>query len=451
MIKDTRSFALILAFLASFLTPFVGSSINIALPQISQELSINALVMGWIPTAYLLVLAVLLIPVGRFSDIYGRKKIFWMGIIIFTASSFLAGFSFSGEMLLFFRVIQGIGSAMIFANVTAMVASVFPVMERGRALGIAVTGAYLGLFLGPVLGGVLTENLGWRSIFFFNVPLGIITTFAAFKLKEEWRPAAGESFDITGTLILGVSMVLVILGLTQLPQTNGALLLIAGLLTGLFYYFYQSRVEAPVFDLSIFKNRTFSFNSLATLISYTASYPIIFLLSLYLQYALKLNPATAGLVLSVQPLFITIFSSYAGRLSDKKDPRLLAMGGMSLVTLTTFGLAFFKDYLWEIIPLLIIMGIGFALFGTPNNNIVFSSVKKKYFGVAGASLSTMRVVGQLIGMAVSLLLLNIFIGGSFIGPDNIDLFILCTQISLILFGILCFVAILVTWRGKEPD
>ena len=451
MIKDTRSFALILAFLASFLTPFVGSSINIALPPISQELSINAIIMGWIPTTYLLVLAVLLIPVGRFSDIYGRKKVFSMGIIIFTTASFLAGFSISGEMLLFLRVIQGIGSAMIFANVTAMVASVFPVMERGRALGIAVTGAYLGLFLGPVLGGILTENLGWRSIFFFNVPLGIINTFAAFKLKEEWKPSAGESFDITGTVILGISMVLVILGLTQLPQTSGALLLTAGLISGLMYYLYQSRVETPVFDLSIFKNRVFGFNSLATLISYTASYPIIFLFSLYLQYALELNPATAGLVLSVQPLVITLSSSYFGRLSDRKNPRLLAMGGMALVTLATFGLAFFKDYLWEIIPLLIIMGIGFALFGTPNNNIVFSSVKKKYFGVAGASLSTMRVVGQLIGMAVSLLLLNIFIGGSFIGPDNIDLFILCTQISLILFGILCFVAILVTWRGKEPD
>lgn len=447
MIKDTRSFALILAFVASFITPFVGSSINIALPPISQELSINTIILGWIPTIYLLVLAVLLIPVGRFSDIYGRKKVFSLGIIIFTTASLVAGFSISGEMLLFLRVIQGIGSAMIFANVTAMVASVFPVMERGRALGIAVTGAYLGLFLGPVLGGILTENLGWRSIFFFNVPLGIITTFAAFKLKEEWRPSAGETFDITGTVILGISMVLVILGLTQLPQINGALLLIVGLLVGLLYYFYQSRVETPVFDLSIFKNRTFGYNSLATLISYTASYPIIFLLSLYLQYALKLNPATAGLVLSVQPLVITLSSSYFGRLSDRNNPRILAMVGMSLVTLATWGLAFFQDQLWEIIPLLIMLGIGFALFGTPNNNIVFSSVKKKYFGVAGASLSTMRVVGQLMGMAFALLLLNIFIGGSFIGPDNIGLFILCTQISLILFGFLCFVAILLTWRG----
>ncbi|MDP3566402.1 MFS transporter [Sediminibacterium sp.] len=451
MIKDTRSFALILAFLASFLTPFVGSSINIALPQISQELSINAIIMGWIPTAYLLVLAVLLIPVGRFSDIHGRKKIFWMGIIIFTISSFLAGFSTSGEMLLFFRIIQGIGSAMIFANVNAMVASVFPVMERGRALGIAVTGAYLGLFLGPVLGGILTESLGWRSIFFFNVPLGVITTYAASKLKEEWRPAKGENFDIIGTFILGISMVLVILGLTQLPQMNGAFILSAGLISGLIYYFYQNKIETPVFDLRIFKNRTFGFNSLATLISYTASYPLIFLLSLYLQYALKLNPATAGIVLAVQPLFITIFSSYAGRLSDRKDPYKLAMVGMTIVTITTFVLAFINSHIWEILILLSLMGIGFALFGTPNNNIVFSSVKKKYFGVAGASLSTMRVVGQLMGMAFSLLLLNIFIGGTFIGPENISLFILCTQISLVLFSIMCFFGILATWRGREQS
>lgn len=448
MIKDSRSFALILAVLASFLTPFVGSSINIALPQISQELSINALIMGWIPTAYLLVLAVLLIPVGRFSDIYGRKKVFMVGIIVFTISSFLAGFSTSGEILLLFRVIQGIGSAMIFANVNAMVASVFPVMERGRALGIAVTGAYLGLFLGPFLGGILTDNLGWRSIFFFNVPLGIITTWAAYQLKEEWRPALGENFDIKGTIILGISLIMVVMGLTQLPEIEGAIILIIGLLVGLIYYLYQNRIETPVFDLNIFKNRVFGFNSLATLISYTASYPLIFLLSLYLQYALKLNPATAGLVLSVQPLFVTLLSTYAGKLSDKKDSRKLAALGMSLISISTFALAFFNTYVWEIIVILSLMGTGFALFGTPNNNIVFSSVKKKYFGVAGASLSTMRVVGQLMGMAFSLLLLNVFIGGTFIGPENIDLFKLCIQISFVLFGILCLVAILVTWSGR---
>ncbi|MBV1768118.1 MAG: MFS transporter, partial [Methanobacterium sp.] len=187
LVKDTRSYALIIALLASFLTPFVGSSINIALPVIGRDLGINALFLGWIPTIYLLALAILLIPMGRISDIYGRKRIFQWGIIIFTISSFLASFSISGEMLLFFRIVQGVGSAMIFGNVSAIVAAVFPVMQRGRALGWAATGAYLGLFLGPPLGGFLTQNLGWQSIFYFNVPLGIFCAYSARHIKEEWR------------------------------------------------------------------------------------------------------------------------------------------------------------------------------------------------------------------------------------------------------------------------
>jgi Arabinose efflux permease len=167
-----KKYALMVAVLTSFLTPFVGSSINIALPSIGMEFNASAILLGWIPTTYLLALAVCLVPFGRIADIYGRKRVFTWGIILFTVSSFLATMSFSMDMLLLFRVLQGAGSAMIFGNLFAIIASIFPASERGKALGITITGAFLGLFLGPVLGGFLTEYFGWRSIFFFNVPLG---------------------------------------------------------------------------------------------------------------------------------------------------------------------------------------------------------------------------------------------------------------------------------------
>lgn len=448
-IQDSRSYALILAVLASFLTPFVGSSITIALPEMASELSMNTFILGWIPTAYLLVLTVLLVPLGRLSDIYGRKKIFRMGIILFTLSSFLAGFSPTGEVVLVLRIIQGIGSAMIFANVNAIVVSVFPVMERGKALGIAITGAYIGLFLGPVLGGILTENLGWRSIFFFNVPLGIITVFAVSKLKEEWADAAGEKFDIKGTLILAACIIPFIIGLSQLPDKSGILLMIIGAMAGIIFYKFESRQISPLFDLNLFKIRGFSFNSLATLISYTAGYPIIFLLSLYLQYALGFNPQSAGLVLAVQSLFIAFFASYAGKLSDRKDPRIIAGVGMAMVSFGTIFLSVINQQtsIWVIIILLAVMGVGFALFGTPNTNMVISSVKKEHYGVASASISTMRVMGQIIGMAVALLIMNLFIGDANIGSGNMQLFIASVKISFLLFGVLCALAILFTWRG----
>ena len=449
MKKDSRHFTLILAVLASFLITFVGSSVNIALPQIGHDLAITTTILTWIPTSYLLVLAVLIIPLGRLSDIHGRKKIFMIGILIFTVSSFLAGFSSSGAILLFFRFIQAVGSAMIFANVNAIVASVFPVMNRGHALGITISGAFLGLFLGPIIGGILTVNLGWRSIFFINIPIGITTMWVAFKLKEEWNPSLGEIFDIKGTIILGTSTILSILGLTQLPSTNGFYFLISGIIGGFIYYLYQNRVKTPVFDLGIFKNRVFGFNSLAIPISFTATYPIIFLLSLYLQYVLKLNPVAAGLVLSAQPLFLVIFSSYTGKLADKMDPFKLTVFGMSLVGLTSLTLTIFNSKPWEIFIILALMGMGLAFFGTPNNKIIFSAVEKNHLGVAGAYLSTMRVLGQLMGMVFVLLILNLFMGNAIIGPDNLDNFIFCTHISFMVIGILCGVAVLLIWLGKN--
>jgi EmrB/QacA subfamily drug resistance transporter len=451
MIKDSRSYALIIAALASFLTPFVGSSINIALPAIGADLGISAVILGWIPTAYLLSLAVFLVPMGRIADIHGRKKVFQMGIGIFTVASFFAAFSSSDWVLLTFRIIQGVGSAMIFGNVNAIVASVFPTLERGRALGIAATGAYLGLFLGPVLGGFLTQNLGWQSIFLFNVPLGIITIYAATKLSGEWKEAAGEKFDLNGTIILAASLITILLGMSFLPGIGGIFLMVMGIIGGFIFYRYEHQAESPLFNVDLFKNRGFTFNSLAAMVSYTASYPIIFLLSLYLQYVKVLSPQAAGLILAIQPLMITLFSAYAGRLSDKKDPRMVASSGMAL---TVIGLGIFAflspdTSIWLVVIGLIMVGLGFALFAVPNSNLVMSSVKSQFYGVASATTVTMRVLGQMLGMGIALLLMNLLIGSSTIDVESMGSFIICVQISFIIFSLMCLGAIWLSLRSKN--
>lgn len=441
------------AVLTSFLTPFVGSSINIALPAIGGEFTASAILLGWIPTAYLLALAVCLVPSGRIADIYGRKRIFTYGIIIFTISSFLATFSFSVEMLIVFRVLQGAGSAMIFGNLFAIIASIFPASDRGKALGITITGAFLGLFLGPVLGGFLTEYFGWRSIFFFNVPLGVLATIAVTRLKGEWTEAIGEKFDLVGSLILGLALVTLMYGLSILPETWGFYLIIGGLMGLILFYMVESRIDSPVLDVKVFSNWSFTLYNVAAFISYCSAAPIIFILSLYLQYIKGMDPQWAGIVLSVQPVMMTIFSPLAGKLSDITQARKVAAFGMILNTIGCTLFAFLGENTSMIIIVLGLglLGLGFANFSSPNTNAIMSSVESRLYGVASTTVTTMRVLGQMSGMGVVLLVLVLVMGSSSINPTNYSEFLTSTRISFALFAILSFLGVLASLAGGKQD
>lgn len=448
-----KKYALLVAVLTSFLTPFVGSSINIALPSIGSEFSATAILLGWIPTAYLLVLAVCLVPFGRLADIYGRKRVFTYGIILFTLSSFLATMSFSIEMLLFFRVLQGAGSAMIFGNLFAIIASIFPTSERGKALGITITGAFLGLFLGPVLGGFLTEYFGWRSIFFFNVPLGILATIAVTRVEGEWAEASGKSFDILGSIILGFSLVTLMYGLSILPEILGFYLILSGLIGLVFFYVVEIRMESPVFDVKIFKNRSFTLHNLAAFISYCSAAPIVFILSLYLQYIKGLDPQWAGIVLSVQPVMMTLFSPLAGKASDIIEPRKMAAMGMLLNTIGCGIFAFLGDGTSMIIIVIGLgfLGLGFANFSSPNTNAIMGTVESRLYGVASTTVTTMRVLGQMSGMGVVLLVLVLFMGSSTLNPEIYPEFMTSTRISFVIFSVLSFIGVLASLAGGNEN
>lgn len=438
--------------MAAFLTPFVGSSINIALPPIGMEFGADAVLLGWIPTIYLLTLAVCLIPLGRIADIHGRKRIFTYGIILFTISSLVAAFSSSLEMLMVLRVLQGASSAMIFGNLFAIIASLFPDGERGKALGITVTGAFMGLFLGPVLGGILTQNLGWRSIFFFNVPLGILTTLAVFRLKGEWAEGSGEKFDLVGSVVFGGSLTVLIYGLAQLPENFGYYLILMGLTCLGTFFYMEGRIKSPVLDVKIFKNRSFTLHNLAAFISYNAGVPIVFLLSLYLQFVRGMSPQSTGFLLAVQPVMMAIFSPLTGMLSDKIEPYRVAGLGMGLTTLGLVGLAFLGEdtNLGLVVFCLVVLGMGFALFSSPNTNVIMSSVESRLYGAASATLSSMRVLGQMTGMAVAILALNIVMGSAIISPENYPSFIYSSQLSFAIFAGTTFIGMILSLSGKKP-
>ena len=439
--------------MASFLFPFMGSSVNIALPSIGRELSLDAVTLSWIATAYILTSATLLVPFGRIADIYGRKRVFTYGIIIFTISSLFSGIASSAAMLISFRVLQGIGSAMIAGTGVAMLTSVYPAGETGKALGINVAATYAGLSLGPVLGGVLTQHLGWRSIFLINVPLGlVIISVILWKLKWDWAGAKGEKFDFVGSIIYCLALVALVYGFTVLPAMLGIWLIVAGVIGLSAFVRWEMKTRSPVLDINLFRNsRVFTFSNLAALINYSATFAVAFLISLYLQYIKGFNPQSAGLILVTMPAVQAIFSPAAGRLSDRVEPRILASVGMALETMGLILFVFLggETSLRFAIIGLVLVGLGIAFFSSPNTNAVMSSAPKKAYGVASATLATMRQIGMVLSMGVAMLMFALYIGRVQITPEHYPFFLESMKTSFIIFAILCFGGIFASLaRGK---
>jgi EmrB/QacA subfamily drug resistance transporter len=445
--------ALVVSTLASFLTPFMASSINVALPSIAVDFSMDAISLSWVSTGFLLAAAIFLVPFGRLADIHGRKRVFIYGILVHTLASVLAGIASSGIFLIAFRALQGAGGALIFGTGIAILTSAYPASERGRVLGINVTAVYLGLSLGPVLGGVLTQQIGWRSIFFLGTLLGIVIVALVFsKLKGEWAEAHGDRFDLTGSLLFSVSLALLMYGFSQLPGRAGIWMIIGGLAFLSGFLVWESKTRSPVLDITLFvKNPAFAFSNLAALINYSATYAVTFLLSLYLQYLKGLTPQAAGLVLIFQPAVMALCSPIAGRLSDKVEPRIVASIGMAI--LVTGLLCFIpvtgETHLSIIILLLILLGFGFALFSSPNTNAVMSSVERRYYGVASATLGTMRLTGQMLSMGVVMILFALQMGRVTITPLYYPEFLRSMSVAFIIYSILCTGGIFASLaRGK---
>ncbi len=285
-VPGLKRIALFIAILAGFITPFDLSAVIVALPSIGAEFSMDAITLSWISTAYLLAAGVFLVPFGRIADIYGRKKVFIAGLSLFLLSSFLMVFSTSSLMVILFRILQGSGGALIFGTSVAILTEVTPVTERGRALGIYTTAVYLGLSLGPFIGGFLITRFGWRSIFLINIPLGFVAiAMILLFLKGEWADSQGERFDTGGAIQYGLTLVCVMYGFSLLPDREGFILILAGLVMLGVFILRELRISYPLLDMDLFRrNRVFAFSNLAALINYAATFSVIFFLSLYLQY-----------------------------------------------------------------------------------------------------------------------------------------------------------------------
>jgi EmrB/QacA subfamily drug resistance transporter len=448
-----KNIVLLIAVLAGFLTPFDSSAVNIALPSIGAEFHMDAIALSWIATAYLLSAALFLVPFGKIADINGRKRIFLYGIAIFSFASLAMTMVPSTGLMIAIRIVQGLGGAMIFGTALAILTSVFPPGERGKALGIYITAVYFGLSVGPCLGGVMTQYLGWRSIFFVNFPIGLAAVLLIlWKLDGDWVECRGERFDLTGSLIYSAAIVAVMYGFSILPDSTGTTLILAGILGAVVFAWYEMRVPSPVLDMKLLAaNRVFAFSNLSALINYSATYAVAFLLSLDLQYTNGFTPLYAGIILIAQPAFQAIFSPIAGRLSDRIEPQIVASAGMALTALGLSLLIFISatTTIWYLVASLVVLGAGFGLFSSPNINAIMSSVETRFYGVASGMNGTMRLLGQMLSMGIAMMLFAVIIGPVEITPAYYPQFMTSLRIGFAIFTVLCVVGIFFSLiRGK---
>jgi EmrB/QacA subfamily drug resistance transporter len=442
--RDGRP-VLIVTTIGSFLMMLALSAVNVALPSIGRDLSMNAVSLGWVALAFTLSTGMFLVPLGKLADRWGRTTIFICGNWIFTAASFLLAIASSPWMIIAFRAFQGLGCAMFFVTVLAILVAAYPLEERGKVLGIHVASTYFGLSVGPFVGGILTQNFGWRSIFLVNVPIGLaVVLLSMWKFPRHRREETPGDFDMAGSLIYVVTLFSVLYGFSILPNLISAVFIAVGALGAVIFVWWERKTDHPVLDLSLFtQNIVFTLSNAAALISYAAIYAVAFLLNFYLQYIKGLSPQRAGLVLVCQPVVQAILSPMMGRLSDKIEPRILASLGMTVAAVCLFLLASFsmKTTLTSVIITVCLLGAGIALFSSPNINAIMSSAGEHQHGVASSMVATARTLGQIFSMGIAMLTFAIFIGQVQISPPLYFALLKAVKTAFVVFGMLCTVGV----------
>lgn len=444
--RSLEKAALFAVMMTSFMVTFMGSSVNLALPSMGREFGSNAVLTSWIITSYLLSSAVFLLPLGRLADILGRRKIYLTGTVLYALFTLITPIAGSVYIVIALRVLQGISAAMIFGTGMAILTAVYPPQRRGKALGYSVSVTYLGLSVGPVVGGIMNTYWGWGSIFYLSGLIGLIAAIRIYSsLHGEWVGAAGEKFDVKGSLLYITGLMALLYGLSSIETSPWAsLLVLAGLVLLIAFIRLELTTGEPILQVHMFKNNlSFTMSNLAALINYSATFAVTFLLSVYLQVVQGYSSQSAGFILLAQPLVMTLLSPLAGTLSDRMEPRKVASLGMACSALSLFFFIFLKADTSPamLIANLLLAGMGFALFSSPNNNAIMSSVQLRFYGIASSILGTMRLVGQALSMSIVTLLVAIFVGRVSLNSADPASILNTLQTAFIIFTILCLLGI----------
>lgn len=425
-----RWYVLATVAIGTFMATLDGSIVNVALPTISQQLNSNLSTLQWVVTAYLLTITSLLPVFGRLADMIGRKKVFGYGFLVFILGSAFCGLAQNIWFLVATRVLQAIGAAMLMSNSPAIITSIFPPKERGKALGLTGTVVALGSLTGPALGGILISLAGWRSIFYINVPIGLIGFAAVLLILPIDVPSKEkEQFDYLGALSFTFGMIFVLLGITNGEDWGWSSLpilssLVIGIVLLFLFVVIERRVTHPMINLSLFRNRPFLIGNLSGGLSFIAMFANNMILPFYLQGVLNYDPAQTGMLLMVFPITMAIAAPISGNASDKFGPVILTTSGLLI---TAIGLFYFSTLsasasFYHILPGSILTGLGAGLFQSPNNSSVMSSVPPQKLGIAGGINSLVRNLGMVIGIAWSVSLFDALGGVAAPSPDQVNVF-----------------------------
>lgn len=450
--KTVERTTLIVACLTSFLGPFSISSVNVALPALERTFSLDVVQLSWIATAYLIGMAVAIVPGGKLADIYGRRKFLLFGIVLYTLGCCIGCSAPSYFLLLLARIMQGIGSALTNVTGVSILTSVFPPAERGKVLGIYVSAVYVGLATGPLIGGLFTEYLGWRYLFVLMACSGFFSfILTLFWLRAEWFGKKGVRFSLSGALLYSVAIFAVVYGASTVASPAGLGMLLFGIVVSAFFVYHQLRSEFPVFDVRFFiGNRIFFFSSLAAFLHYSATFAVTIMLSLYLQYIHGKSAESAGMILMIQPVIMAVASPLSGLLSDRIGSQLPATLGMAITFAGALLLIFVSDVtsLFSIMAILVLLGVGFALFSSPNMNAIMGSVRPQEYGLASETASIMRLLGQMFSMAIMTTVLSVIVGKKEMIPRYYSLFLESFHIIFAISAFCCLLGIVFSWyRG----
>lgn len=395
--------------IGTFMTALDGSVVNAVLPVITRDLHSDILITSWAVTVFLLVLSGLLLTFGRLGDLYGHKRVFVVGFVIFVIGSAACSFAQNVWGLIAARAFQAIGSAILASNGPAILTTNFPSHQRGQALGMQATMTYLGLTLGPSLGGFLTALFGWRSVFFINIPIGMFALVIALLVIPAGKVTNhGERFDPLGAGMFMIGLVTLLFGLNRgrdwgwlSPWTLGCII-ISLLLLAVFVRIEQ-RVRYPMLDLSLFRSRTFTVATASAIIVYMCLYGVSILMPFYLIQARGMGPDRAGLILSAQAVVMAALSPLTGTLSDKIGSFWLTSAGLMVLALSMAAISLLgpQTPLARVPLLLGILGLGMGLFTTPNNNALMGAAPRHRQGVASGVMASARNVGMVLGIGFS--------------------------------------------------
>lgn len=458
MDDNIQKITLSVAVITAFVTTFTGSALNLSIPDISSEYNVSAASVGWLITGYTLSVAAFSVPFGRLADITERKKILVVGIAVFSVCCVAALFSVSVYMLMAVRIIQGIGAAMIFSTNTAILISSFPEKTRGKAIGYSLASTYTGLSSGPVIGGILNQHFGWRAIFILTGILSVLSFCIALRKlhkktdDKEKNFIVKKKFDIKGNILYISAIVLFMWGLSEaVSSMTGRIVAAIGLILGLFFIRHEMKADEPVVDVRLFmENRGYAFSNLSALMNYGATFAISYLISIYLQEVAGYSSQTAGIIMVAQPVVMAVLSPFMGSVSDRISPFKLSSAGMGLCALGS-GVFIFtgKDTpLVVIFTALIITGMGFSLFSSPNTNAVMSCVSEKNYGSASSILATMRSVGHTVSMVIVTVTVNIYIGELSLAKAPEEMIIEVMNTSFVIFTAICTAGIVISLKRK---